>query len=217
MPLAGMELDDLRLERVTAIASEALAHARGLEDPLFEHGALAMFALGLAAAGRADEARAPLNRAFAFVADADDSEIGPYPQLFCDLAWALGYLDRYEEALSQLRREVAISHRTGRGCFIPVLLAFQLHPLIQLGRLPEAIAVGEEAVEAAWTSGNPGLLLGAHGELALARHFCGATDGAQRAAREAVRLAPKRACGEQEQAGRSGSSKPTAHPRRGST
>lgn len=88
-----------------------------------------------------------------------------------------------------MRRGVTSSHRSGHGYFIPALLASQLHPLIQLGRLAEAIAVGEEAVEAAWTSGNPGLLPGAHGDLALARQLSGDTDGAERDAREGVRLA----------------------------
>jgi DNA-binding NarL/FixJ family response regulator len=193
MPLAGMEHYDLQLDRVPDIATEALAHARGIDDPRGEHAALAMLALGHAAAGRADRARAPLDRVIAFVAEAADSEIDPFEQGYWDLGWALGYVDRYEEALSHLRRAVAIGHRTGHGYFIPALLATQLHPLVQLGRLTEAIALGEEAVEAAWTSGNPGLRLGAHGELALARHLCGDTDGAQREAREAVRLAASEA------------------------
>ena len=189
MTLASREHSDLRLDRVPAIVTEALAHARGLGDRRLEHAALGMLALTHAAAGRADQARAPLERVIAFVADADDDELGHYELGFCDLGWALGHLDRYEEALSQLRRGLAGCHRTGHGYFIPVLLATQLHPLIQLGRLGEAIAVGEEAVEAAWTSGNPGLLLGAHEQLAMARQLSGDTDGALRDAREAVRLA----------------------------
>ena len=83
---------------------------------------------------------------------------------------------------------MAIDRRGGHGYFIPVLLAAQLPPLMQLGRLAEAIAVGEEAVEAAWTAGDAGLRLGAHGDLALARHLAGDAEGAQREAREAVRL-----------------------------
>ena len=82
---------------------------------------------------------------------------------------------------------MAIDRRGGHGYFIPVLLAAQLPPLLQLGRLTEAIAVGEEAVEAAWTTGDAGLRLGAHGDLALARHLAGDAEGARREAREAVR------------------------------
>ena len=46
MSLAGLELYDLRLDRVPRIATEALAHARGIGDRRLEHAALAMIALG---------------------------------------------------------------------------------------------------------------------------------------------------------------------------
>ena len=88
---------------------------------------------------------------------------------------------------------MAIDRRGGHGYFIPVLLAAQLPPLMQLGRLAEAIALGEEAVEAAWTSGDPALRLGAHSDLALALHLAGDRDGAEREAHEAVRLSRRRA------------------------
>jgi predicted ATPase/DNA-binding NarL/FixJ family response regulator len=188
MSLAGLEVYDLRLDRVPDLATEALAQARGIEDRRLEHAALAMLALGHAAAGRAEHAREPLDRALALLADVDDSELEPPSQGFCDLGLALGWAGRYEEALGQLRRAVTIDRRTGHGYYIPALLAMQLQPLIQLGRLAEAIALGEEAVETAWTSSNPGAWLGARGDLALARHLSGDTDGARRDAREAVRL-----------------------------
>jgi len=121
--------------------------------------------------------------------DIADIELGQQSLGFWDLGWALGFVGRYEEALSQLRRAVTIDRRSGHGYLIPVLLATQLNPLIQLGRLTEAVALGEEAVEATWTSSNPGRRLGAHGDLALARHLSGDTDGAQHDAHEAVRLA----------------------------
>jgi DNA-binding NarL/FixJ family response regulator len=124
-----------------------------------------------------------------FVAGADDSEIVHYELGFQGLGWALHCVGRYEEALSQLRRGVRSGHRSGHGYFIPVLLGTQLDPLIQLGRIPEAIAIGEEAVEAARTAGNPGLLLGTWDSLGVARHLCGDADGAERDAREAVHLA----------------------------
>ena len=130
----------------------------------------------------------PSTASLAFLAEADDAEIGQYHLGFGDLGWALGYAGRYEEALRQLRRGVAIGHSSGHGYFIPVLLGTQLHPLIALGRIPEAIAIGEEAVEAARASGNPGLLLGTHDQLALARRLSGDRAGAERDAHEAVRL-----------------------------
>ena len=78
-----------------------------------------------------------------------------HAQGFWDLGWALSLAGRYEEALSQLRPRGRDrpSHRPQR--LHPRTAGAQLHPLIQLGRLPQAIAVGEEAVEAAWTSGDP--------------------------------------------------------------
>ena len=189
MTIAGLSLDDLRFDRVSSIATEGLAQARGIANPFREHAALAMLALGYAAAGHADQARGPLDEAIALLADRDDGEMDPHSQGFCDVGAALSFSGRYEEALRQLRRGVAIDRRTGHGYYIPVLLATQLQPLIQLGRLTDAIAAGEEAVEAAWTSGSPALPLGAHGDLALARQLAGDTDGALRDAREGVRVA----------------------------
>ena len=188
MTLAGLEFCDLRLERVAALATEAMAVARGLEDRLLEHAGLGVLALAQAAEGDGDQGRAPIDRVVAFLTEANDAEIGQYYLGFSDLGWALSYAGRYEEALRQLRRGVAIGHRSGHGYFIPVLLGTQLHPLIQLGRLPEAIAIGEEAVEAARASGNPGLLLGTHEQLALARQLSGDRAGAERDALDAVRL-----------------------------
>jgi len=189
MSLAGLSLYDLRLDAVPDLATDGLAQIRGTGNPLREQAALAMIALAHAAAGRAHEARRPLSQAIALLADRDDREMTSHSQGFCDAGFALSLLGRYEEALEQLRRAVAIDRRTGHGYFLPVLLATQLQPLIQLGRLTEAIAVGEEALEAAWTSGSPALPLGAHGDLALARQLSGDTDGALRDAREGVRLA----------------------------
>ena len=217
MPLAGLELMDLRLDRVPAIATEALAQAEGLGDRMMEHAALAMLALGHGAAGRAGEARAPLDRALALLDATDDAAIGQHSQGFWDLGWALYVAGRYEEALARLRRGVAIDRRGGHGYFIPVLLAAQLPPLMQLGRLTEAIAVGEEAVEAAWTTGDAGLRLGAHGDLALARHLAGDRRGcaSARGARPSA-AARRRACGGRGRAGRSGSSEPPTTPPRAS-
>ena len=188
--LAGLSLYDLELAQVPEHATSALAHARGIEDRRLEHAALAMLALGHACAGRADDARAPLDAALELFADVDADAMESHSQGFWDLGWALTGVGRYEEALGELRRAVAIDRRTGHGYFIPALLAAQLQALIQLGRLAEAISVGEEAVDAAWTSHNPILRLGAHGDLALARHLAGDPDGAHREALEAVRLAP---------------------------
>ena len=188
MSLAGLEFYDMRLERVAALATEALAIGSSLEDRVLEHGALGMLALAQAAGGHAEQTRASSDRVLAFLTQADDAEIGQYHLGFGDLGWALGYAGRYEEALRQLRRGVAIGHSSGHGYFIPVLLGTQLHPLIALGLIPEAIAIGEEAVEAARASGNPGLLLGTHDQLALARRLSGDRAGAERDAHEAVRL-----------------------------
>ena len=82
---------------------------------------------------------------------------------------------------------MAIDRRGGHGYFIPVLLAAQLRRSSSSAALTEAIAVGEEAVEAAWTTGDAGLRLGAHGDLALARHLAG--DPRARSARRARRSA----------------------------
>ena len=189
MGVAGLSLSDLRYDPVPDLATEALAQARAIGDRRLEHAAHAMLAAGHAVAGRTDPASSALDTALAMFADVDDDELEPHSQGFWDLGWALTLVGRYDEALRQLRRAIAIDRRTGHGYFIPALLAAQLQPLIQLGRLEEAIDVGNEAVDAAWTTRNPVLRLGAHGDLALAQHLSGATDDAHREALAAVRFA----------------------------
>ena len=155
MPLAGMELMELRLDRVAAIATEALALARELRSRRHEHAALAMLALGQAAAGRAGPARAALDRALALFAAAEAGEIGQHSQGFWDLGCALHLAGRHEEAVAQLRRAVAIDRRTGHGYFIPVLLSTQLPPLLQLGRVTEAVGPGRRPSRPPGRPGTP--------------------------------------------------------------
>ncbi len=190
MTLARMELMNLRPERVSRIAVEGLLQARGLGGALAESAALAMLGLGYAVGGRAEHAAGPIDRAGASMRAGDDgANPGPRQQVLWTLGWALSALGRHAEALEWLRQAVRVADRSGHGYFRPVLLAAQLRPLVELGRVDEAIAVGEDAVEAAWATGYPRLRLPARCELALARALHGDDEAAQRDARDAVALA----------------------------
>ena len=213
--MAGVELDDLQLDRMQAIAIEAWRKPAASGDR-FRSTPRSPWSRSATPPPAGPTRRAGPWTAHRVVADTDETRSARTRRASATSAGRSATSAATRRRSASCVAASTIDHRSGQGYYIPVLLATQLQPLIQLGRLRDAVAVGEEAVEAAWTSGNPGMLLGAHGELARARQLSGDTDGALRDAREGVRLASERACGEHEQAGCWASSSPTGNPRRAS-
>ena len=104
--------------------------------------------------------------------------------------WMLGRarraLGRPEAALADLRRGAAIAGQTGRERVLLMVTIESVAALIDLGRLTEATAAGEEGVERARLAGNPRMLLWAQCALASACLVAGDVAGALRNAEQAA-------------------------------
>ena len=101
------------------------------------------------------------------------------------LAWADSALGRYADALDKLDRARRLAVATGREPVLMLVAIESVRPLCELGRLPEAVATGEEALDRARLGGNPQQLLWAQCALARARLAAGDVTGALREAEEA--------------------------------
>jgi ATP/maltotriose-dependent transcriptional regulator MalT len=170
------------LPEAQAHASDASDDARAIGDPVFEVAGLAAGALAYAsdAAGdRIAESAAALDR----LTDAQVATRLPALWMHGRARRALG---RFDEALADLERAAAIATRTGRERVLLVVTVESVATLIELGRLADAAAAGEEGVELARLAGNPRMLLWAHSALSRARLTMGDVDAALRHAQEAA-------------------------------
>jgi ATP/maltotriose-dependent transcriptional regulator MalT len=178
--LMACELGDAQ-----AYASDARDDARAIGDPVFELAGLAAVAVasisnaeGPEAVDRLDESAAALERLTA------QQLATRLPALWMH-GRARRALGRFEAALADLRRGARIAADTGRESVLLVLTGESVATLTELGRLTEATAAGEEAVELARLSGNARMLLWAQSALASARLAAGDVGGALRHAEEA--------------------------------
>ena len=162
----------------------------GIGDRRLEHAALGMLALAHAAAGRADQARAPLDRVHRVRRRRRRRRARPLragllrPRLGAGLprplrGGAQPAASRGHERPSQRPR---LLHPGAAGH--PAASADPARP-----RSPRRSRSERRPSKPPGRRATPGLLLGAHEQLALARQLSGDTDGALRDAREAVRLA----------------------------
>jgi DNA-binding CsgD family transcriptional regulator len=176
-----------------AQASYARDDARALGDVVYEAAAVAAGTVarvadadGLEAGGMVAESMAALERL------SGEQLATRLPALWM-LGRARNLLGMFEAALVDLRRGLAVAAQTGRESVQLHLAVESVTTLVELGRLEQAIAVGEEGVERARLSANPSLLLWAQSALASALLAAGEVQAAMRHAREARAL--DAACG----------------------
>ena len=149
------------LAGAAAQADDAREDARTLGDASFELAALAAGAVAAASALAAD-ARQRLDLA-AQAADAVTPEAlaTRLPALWM-LARARRALGDPAGALADAERGLGLAARTRRERIALVLAVESVGPLVDLGRLGEAVARAEEGLERAALSDNPRMLLWAH-------------------------------------------------------
>ncbi len=165
-------------------ARDALADARALGDPVLEAAALGLDALDLAALGAKGAAEARDRAGAAFDRLTERQVARRLPGVWM-LARADVLLGRHESALALLGRAARIAAGTGRELVLVLVAGASVAPLRELGRLAEAVAAGEEALDRARLAGNSQQQLGAQSELSLARLATGDVSGALREAEEA--------------------------------
>jgi DNA-binding CsgD family transcriptional regulator len=176
-------------DAAVAQASDALSDARVLGDEVLEAAALVLAAVAAAAAGEGDEEYAAAVAAFDRLTDAQVTS--RLPGLWM-LAGADSARGRFADALAHLDRARRLAVATGREPVLQLVAAESVRPLRELGRLAEAVAAGEEAVDRTRLTGNRQHLLEAQSALSAARLAAGDVTGALREAGEAAELVVSR-------------------------
>ena len=196
----GIELSvdglyELDFEQTLTMGRAALATAREIGDPALLASAASALCLGEAAAGEIAPAREHLAEALAVVDDLPDADLAPRLEALFYLGWAENYLERFDEAVAHADRGIAIARAIGEGRLLVPLMLTKGYPFEAQGRIAEATAVCEEAVEAARLAGNPHYLFWALFELGFALYYKGDLDGAITAGEESLRVGRRSAGG----------------------
>jgi tetratricopeptide (TPR) repeat protein len=139
------------------------------------------------ALGRVAEAARFIEAAGQLVAAAPDDHLAEWLDAVAWLCWTETMMGRDQSALGHFGRAVAIARSTGQGYIISNLLAGQARVLTLFGRLAEAAAAAEEAVEVARLLGSGHQLVFALTQQCLAASWSGEDQAALRLGEEAAR------------------------------
>ena len=179
---------ELDFEQTITMGQGALEVARGLGDGALIAAAASALALGEAASGASADARRHRDEAAEQIERLSDAALAPRLEALYYLGWAENYLERYDDAIAHAQRGIAIARATGEGRLLVPLMLVQGYPFEAQGRLAEAIAMCETAVEIARLAAHPHYLFWALFELGWARYFAGDPDAAIVAHEESVRV-----------------------------
>ena len=166
-------------------AGRARVAARQLADPLPAATAVGWTAASCAFGGEVETSGAACTEVAAVVDGLSDEELGRSPELAVNLSSAELLIDRYAEASLHIERALAVARAHGRDHHFPALFWTGLVRVAR-GRLPDAVALLDEAVEIARSTGRSSML----GWMLLARSTAataaGDTEMALDAAQESV-------------------------------
>jgi ATP/maltotriose-dependent transcriptional regulator MalT len=176
--LMDRDLDDARDQ-----ASDAASDAQAIGDPVFEAAALAAVATARVSAGEGEDALPPAVAAYERLTP--QQLVTRLPGFFM-LGRCRRLLGEHEAALADLDRGAALAVETGRENVRVQLAVERVAVLVELGRLAEATAAAEQALELARLVGNPPMLLWARCTLSAARLAAGDVTAALEAAQEAA-------------------------------
>jgi DNA-binding NarL/FixJ family response regulator/tetratricopeptide (TPR) repeat protein len=179
---------ELDFEQTITMGRGALAIARRLGDGALIAASASALALGEAAAGASADAREHREEAVAQLERLSDAALAAHLEALYYLGWAENYLERYDDAIAHAQRGVAIARATGDGRLLVPMMLVQGYPFEAQGRLAEAIAMCENAVEIARLAAHPHYLFWALFELGWARYFAGDLGGATQACEESLRV-----------------------------
>ncbi len=191
----------LDFAQTIAMGEGALLLAQGSGDAALIAAAAAVLALGESSSGESASAREHRDEAVAQIERLSDSELAPHLEALYYLGWAENYLELYDDAVAHAQRGIAIARATGEGRMLVPLMLVQGYPFEMQGRMAEAVATCESAVEIARLAGHPHYLFWALFELAWARYFSGQPDVAAAAAEESRRVGGRMTLGTMPSAG----------------
>jgi DNA-binding CsgD family transcriptional regulator len=164
------------LEAAEGHASDALADARAVGDPVFEAAARSSGALAIAHQARTQEAERALAESAALLERLTAAELATRLPALWMHARARRLLGHPRAALADLERGAELAARTGREIQLVAIGVETALALIDLGRLPEALDAAADARERARLSGHPGRLAWAGCAEAAARLALGQPD-----------------------------------------
>ena len=176
------------IESALAHGQEALAAAeRAGDEPVLA----AVEATFAELASHVDTATATqLHRAAASRVDGLTAErAGDALDALYALGWGAVHLERYEEAVAYFRRGLEVARRSGAEGYVMTLRTEPIEPLIRCGRVEEAIATADEAVDAARLRPSPRFLWWALWLRSAALTRVGELDRAERDFDEAAAIA----------------------------
>ncbi|WP_433337252.1 helix-turn-helix transcriptional regulator [Spirillospora sp. CA-294931] len=140
------------------------------------------------AAGRVEEAVRYTEAADRLVKAAPDEHLAEWMDAIAWLCWAETMMGRFRSAADRFQRAVTVSRDTGQMYVVPTLLAGMARAYAMLGRLPEAAAAAEEAVEEARLLSSGQHLVFALTQQSLIAGWTGDEETALRRADEALQL-----------------------------
>jgi ATP/maltotriose-dependent transcriptional regulator MalT len=150
--LCANNVDSARLA-----ATEAIQIARWHGDRVLEATGAGMLSICGAVGRRFDEAREWYESAAALVDGLYDSELARRLDALDWVAWSAMALDRFEDCLRYSSRALAIAQSSGQSWVLTYLLNSRTVALRMLGRIDEAEAAAESAMEAAALSPSDGM------------------------------------------------------------
>ena len=158
---------------VEAQASDARDDARAIGDPVFEAAALAGRALARVSEADGPEVVDALDESTAALERLSGEQLATRLPALWMHGRARHWLGQLDAALADFERGSIIAADTGRESVLLLLTVESVQTLVELGRIEEAGAAGEEGVERARLSGIPRMLLWAQSALASARLAAG--------------------------------------------
>ena len=175
------------------VAQGVWGRARERGERLFETWAGALCSLASASGNRLDEARAELQEVEGVCAALSDEELAEQIDVLGYLAQASSLLERSDDALEYARWGMRLAQTTGQSPYIPGQLVLETNALFMQGRIAEAVAVAENATDAAVLTGNDQFAMWALWADTMACSAAGDTARALASAREAAARADRMA------------------------
>jgi DNA-binding CsgD family transcriptional regulator len=179
-----------RLEAALAHGQEALAAAQRAQDDAVLAAVEATFA-ELAAHVDVAAARKLHDGASARVDGLPEERLPDALDALYALGWGAVHLESYDDAVRYFRRGLEVARRAGAEGFVMTLRTEPIEPLIRAGRVKEALAAADDAVEAARLRPSPRFLWWALWLRSAALMRAGELDPSRRDFDEAAEIADR--------------------------
>jgi DNA-binding CsgD family transcriptional regulator len=177
------------LELALQSARRALDGADQLGHGGMRAAAAAILSLSSYAAGNVVDAEDAHSDATALVMGLEDAFVARHAELLWFLGWSGWFLGHYDAAEAHFGRGIAVSRTSGDARLLIEMTVGRSITLTWLGRLGEAVALSEEALEGAQLNNNPSRLMWCHIACCLSLTAAGDLDAAVAAGEQSVRLA----------------------------